>query len=41
MIINLLLEKGYPLHLIFEKINSKLKTLIYKNRNNNLDHLQK
>jgi len=37
----LLLENGYPLNLIFEKINSRLKTLIYDNKNltssNNLD----
>jgi len=31
MIINMLLENGYPLKLIFEKINNRLKTLIYNN----------
>jgi len=40
-VIELLLENGYPLNLIFGKINSRLKTLIYNNRNptlrNNLD----
>jgi len=40
-VIELLLENGYPLNLMFEKINSRLKTLIYNNRNptsrNNLD----
>jgi len=31
LIINLLLENGYPLSLIFEKINARIKTLIYNN----------
>jgi len=35
MIVNLLLENGYPLNLIFEKINSRLKTLIYNKRISN------
>jgi len=32
-VIELLLENGYPFNLIFEKINNRIKTLIYKNRN--------
>jgi len=32
-VIELLLENGYPLNLIFGKINSRLKTFIYNNRN--------
>jgi len=31
-IIELLMDNGYPLNLIFKKINSRLKTLIYNNR---------
>jgi len=35
-------DNGYPLNLIFEKISSRLKTLIYNNRKftsgNNYDH---
>jgi len=41
LVIELLLENGYPLNLIFEKISNKIKTLIYNNRslnkNNNHD----
>jgi len=40
-VVELFLENGYSLNLIFEKINSRIKTLIYNNRNfyfnNNLD----
>jgi len=32
-IIELLLENGYPLNLIFDKIYKRIKTLIYNNRN--------
>jgi len=31
--IELLLDNGYPLELIFEKINDKIKTLINNKRN--------
>jgi len=34
-IIDILLLNGYPLDLIFEKIRSRLKTLIYANKNSN------
>jgi len=34
MVIDLLLENGYPLKLIFEKIHNRLKMLIY-NKNEN------
>jgi len=41
LVIELLLENGYPLNLIFEKIYNRIKTLIYNNRsidlNNNYD----
>jgi len=32
MVINLLVENGYPLELIFKKIHNRLKMLIYKNK---------
>jgi len=34
-IIDILLENGYPLDLIFDKIKNRLKTLIYSNKNSN------
>jgi len=37
-IIKLLMDNSYPLNLIFKKINSRLKTLIYNNRKFNSDN---
>jgi len=40
LIIKLLLDNGYPLSLIFEKINNRLKTLIYNNRRKDFNFKQ-
>jgi len=40
LIIELLLDNGYPLNLIFEKLNNRLKILIYNNRSQEFNSKQ-
>jgi len=39
--IDLLLENGYPLNLIFDKMNKRIKTLIYNQNKKSLNSVDK